>query len=80
MSGKMKAARLRVTRLSFGAGTWNATSMNSRVKSASWRAFLYPRALEHLPALCAEAESSSIQALRRFAHRLPTYVPAGRSA
>ena len=40
----------------------------------------HARALEHLRALCAEAENSSIQALRRFAHRLPTYVLAGRSA
>lgn len=40
----------------------------------------HARALEQLRALCAEAENSSIHALRRFAHRLPTYVPAGRSA
>jgi hypothetical protein len=40
----------------------------------------HARALEHLRALCAEAENSGIQALRRFAHRLPTYVPGGRSA
>ena len=37
-------------------------------------------ALEHLRARCAEAENSSIQVLRCFADRLPTYVPAGRSA
>jgi stearoyl-CoA desaturase (Delta-9 desaturase) len=40
----------------------------------------HTRALEQLRALCAEAENSSIHALRRFAQRLPTYVPAGRSA
>jgi len=36
------------------------------------------RALEQLKRLCAEAEGSSILALRKFARRLPTYVP-GRS-
>jgi hypothetical protein len=40
----------------------------------------HARALEQLRGLCAEAENSSIHALGRFAHRLPTYVPAGRSA
>ncbi len=33
-------------------------------------------ALEQLRALCAYADDSGISALRRFAHRLPTYVPA----
>jgi len=37
----------------------------------------HARALEQLRALCAEAENSSIHALGRFAHRLPTYVLAG---
>lgn len=35
------------------------------------------RALEQLRRLCAEAEGSGILALREFARRLPTYVPAG---
>lgn len=36
------------------------------------------RALEQLRALCTEAESSRILALRRFAQRLPTYTPTKR--
>jgi stearoyl-CoA desaturase (delta-9 desaturase) len=36
--------------------------------------------LEQLRALCEEAESSGIHALRNFAHRLPTYVPTGGCA
>ncbi len=35
------------------------------------------RALERLKRLCTEAEGSGILALRKFARRLPTYVPAG---
>jgi hypothetical protein len=38
----------------------------------------HARALEQLRALCAEAENSSIHALGRFAHRLPTYVTGGQ--
>ena len=34
------------------------------------------RALEQLRELCAQAESSSILALRKFALRLRTYAPA----
>ena len=34
------------------------------------------RALEQLRALCAEAEGSSVLALRNFALRLRTYAPA----
>jgi stearoyl-CoA desaturase (delta-9 desaturase) len=37
----------------------------------------HTRALEQLRRLCAEAEGSGILALRKFARRLPTYVPAG---
>lgn len=37
----------------------------------------HTRALEQLKRLCAEAEGSGILALRKFARRLPTYVPAG---
>lgn len=38
----------------------------------------HARTLEHLRALCAEAENSSIQTLRRFARRLPTYAATSR--
>src|SRR5579872_4179774 len=37
----------------------------------------HTRALEQLRSLCAEAEGSGLLALRKFARRLPTYVPAG---
>ena len=37
----------------------------------------HARALEQLRGLCAEAEGSGLVALRKFARRLPTYVPAG---
>lgn len=37
----------------------------------------HARALEQLRSLCAEAEGSGLLALRKFARRLPTYVPAG---
>lgn len=37
----------------------------------------HTRALEQLRMLCADAEGSRILALRKFARRLPTYVPAG---
>jgi len=39
----------------------------------------HERALEQLRELCAQAEGSSILALRRFAIRLHTYAPAGGS-
>jgi stearoyl-CoA desaturase (delta-9 desaturase) len=37
----------------------------------------HARGLEQLRSLCAEAEGSGLLALRKFARRLPTYVPAG---
>ncbi len=37
-------------------------------------------ALEQLRVLCTDAECSRVPALRRFAHRLPTYVSAGGTA
>ena len=39
----------------------------------------HARTSERLRALCAEAENSGIHALRGFAQRLPTYVPATHS-
>jgi stearoyl-CoA desaturase (delta-9 desaturase) len=47
---------------------WDETSASSH------------RALEQLRELCVQAEGSRVLALKRFALRLRTYVPATRSA